>query len=454
MVPKFTKKTDIDAPAAEVFAWHGRDGAFERLTPPWEPVRVVERIGSIRDGDRLVMEMGFPPASIRWTAEHRDYQPGKSFCDVQVKGPFARWEHTHSVEPRDDGTCTLVDDIDYALPLGPVADLFAGRFVRAKLERMFRYRHTVTEQDIAAHAARKGEPMKILVTGSTGLVGSSLVPYLTTGGHEVVRLVRGTSEDGIRWDPAKGEIETEKLEGFDAVVHLAGENIAGGRWNDARKKRILDSRVDGTALLAGALAKLQNKPKALICASAIGFYGDRGDQVLGEEATPGEGFLSDVCVAWENAAEPARAAGIRTVHLRIGVILASDGGALGKMMLPFKLGVGGVLGSGEQYMSWVALDDVVGMIHHAIETDSLDGAVNAVAPTPVTNREYTKTLGKVLSRPTIFPIPAFGARLAFGEMSDALMMASTRVVPTRLEKEGYDFRFPELEGALRHVIGV
>ncbi len=276
---------------------------------------------------------------------------------------------------------------------------------------------------------------------------------MTTGGHTVVPLVRSSSDQGIHWNPVKGEIDTEKLEGFDAVVHLAGENIADGRWNDAKKKRILDSRVKGTRLLTEALAKLKQKPKVLVCASAIGYYGDRGDEVLGDGAAPGEGFLSDVCVEWEKAADPAREAGIRTVHLRIGVVLAANGGALDKMLLPFKLGVGGVLGSGDQYMSWVTADDVVGMIHFAIENEKLEGGVNAVAPNPVTNREYTKTLGKVLSRPTIFPVPAFGARLALGEMADALLLSSTRVVPTTLEKEGYTFRFAQLENALRHLLG-
>ncbi len=453
-VPRFTKSTKINAPAEAVFAWHEREGAFERLTPPWEPVRIVRRTGSIHDGDRLEMEMGKPPASIRWVAEHRDYRPGASFCDVQVRGPFARWEHTHRVEPNGPDSCTLTDDIRYELPLGSLADAVAGGFVRRKIERMFHYRHDVTLRDIESHTRHGGNPpMKILVTGASGLVGGALVPYLTTGGHTVVRLVRGSSDKGIRWDPAKGEIDAAKLEGFDAVVHLAGENIAGGRWSDDKKKRILDSRVDGTSLLATALAKLDKKPKVLVCASAIGFYGDRGDELLDESAAAGEGFLSDVCAAWEDAAAPARGAGIRTVHLRIGVVLAANGGALGKMLLPFKLGVGGVLGSGDQYMSWVTVDDVIGMIHFAIENDDIQGAVNAVAPTPVTNRNYTKALGKVLSRPTVFPIPAFGARLALGEMADELLLSSTRVVPARLEKAGYTFRFAELEDALRHLLG-
>jgi len=451
---RFTKSTPLPAPAAFAFAWHERPGAFERLTPPWEPVRVVERHGGIRDGDRLTLEMGRWPASIRWVAEHRDYRAGERFRDVQVRGPFARWEHTHRLEADGENRCVLVDDIEYDLALGGLGSAVAGSFARQRLERMFRYRHTVTAQDIGTHWRHAGgAPMKILVSGSTGLVGGTLVPFLTTGDHSVVRLVRKPSEQGIRWDPDKGEIESGKLEGFDAVVHLAGENIAGGRWTAARKERIRDSRVKGTRLLAEALAGLAKKPKVLVCASAIGFYGDRGDRVLDEAASAGEGFLSDVCVEWEKAAEPAAEAGIRVVHLRFGVVLAADGGALAKMLLPFKLGFGGVLGSGDQYMSWVTVDDAVGMIHFAIENEALVGPVNGVAPNPVTNREFTHTLGKVLSRPTLLPVPAFGARLALGEMADELLLSSTRVVPARLLRSGYSFRFAQLEDALRHILG-
>lgn len=451
---RYTRSVAIEAPAAFAFAWHERAGAFERLTPPWEPVRVVERHGGIRDGDRLVMELGAWPATVRWVAEHRDYRPGESFCDVQVRGPFARWQHTHRLRPDGDERCILTDEIEYDLPLGQMAEAIGGGFAHRRLERMFRYRHAVTAQDIAAHWRHKGVgSMKILVSGSTGLVGSTLAPFLTTGDHNVVRLVRKETNQGIRWNPAAGEIDAAKLEGLDAVVHLAGENIGDGRWTDAKKARIRDSRVQGTRLLAGALAKLKKKPRVLVCASAIGYYGDRGDRTLDESASAGEGFLSEVCVEWEKAADAARAAGIRVVHLRFGVVLASNGGAMGKMLLPFKLGVGGVIGSGDQYMSWITVDDAVGIIDFAIANESLEGPVNAVAPDPVTNREYTKVLGSVLGRPTLIPVPAFVVRLALGEMADELLLSSTRVIPAKLQKAGYPFRFAALEPALRHILG-
>jgi uncharacterized protein (TIGR01777 family) len=257
----------------------------------------------------------------------------------------------------------------------------------------------------------------------------------------------------VHWQPETGSIATPGLEGLDAVVHLAGENIAAGRWTAEKKASIRDSRVQGTHLLCDALAQLVNPPKVLVSASAIGYYGDRGAEVLREDSRPGRDFLADVCRAWEAATAPAAQRGIRVVNLRFGIVLSAAGGALAKMLLPFKLGAGGIIGSGQQYMSWIALDDVVGAIHHTLITDTLHGPVNAVAPNPVTNAVFTKTLGRVLWRPTLFPLPAFVARAAFGEMADALLLASTRVEPARLKDTHYAFRYPELEGALRHVLG-
>ena len=298
--------------------------------------------------------------------------------------------------------------------------------------------------------------MKILVSGTTGLIGTALVPFLTTGGHSVVRLIRSQPRPGqaaVHWDTAAGSIDSSAFEGLDAVVHLAGENIAARRWTPAQKARIRDSRVQGTRLLAQSLARLQQPPKVMVCASAIGFYGDRGTEVLTEESAPGSGFLTDTCLAWEAAAQPASGKGVRVVNLRLGVVLSPGGGALAKMLFPFRLGVGGKIGSGRQYMSWIGIDDVVGVIHYALTTDELRGPINAVAPNPVTNREFTKTMGRVLSRPTIFPMPAFAARMAFGEMADELLLASTRVKPARLQNSSYYFRHPQLEGALRHLLG-
>jgi len=298
--------------------------------------------------------------------------------------------------------------------------------------------------------------MRVAVSGSTGLVGSEVVTVLSAGGHEVVPLVRrapAPGEKAIRWDPVKREIDAAGLEGLDAVVHLAGENIASGRWNAARKAAIRDSRVNGTRLLCDALAGLARPPKTLVCASAIGYYGDGGADVLTEESPPGAGFLPEVCREWEAAAESAMRKGIRVVALRIGMVLSPRGGALSRMLPPFRLGFGGVIGNGRQYVSWVALDDLAGIVLHALQSGELRGPVNAVAPVPVTNREFTEALGKALSRPTSLPVPAFALRLAVGgEMADALLLASARVVPRCLEKTGYRFLFPEIGGALRHLL--
>jgi uncharacterized protein (TIGR01777 family) len=298
--------------------------------------------------------------------------------------------------------------------------------------------------------------MNVLVSGSTGLVGSAVVNALTAEGHRVTRLVRTEVSPGtaaIAWDPAAKRLPAPALEGLDAVVHLAGENIAKGRWSAAKKAAIRDSRVQGTRVLCEALSQLVDPPNVLVSASAIGYYGSRGDRVMREDSHTGTDFLAEVCQDWEAATKPAAAGGIRVVHLRTGVVLAREGGALHKMLTPFKLGGGGVLGPGTQYVSWVALDDVIGIVTHALTNEALKGPVNAVAPNPVTNYEFTKTLGRVLKRPTKAWMPTPVVKVLFGEMGDALLLSSTRVEPARLHASGYPFRQPELEGALRHILG-
>jgi uncharacterized protein (TIGR01777 family) len=299
--------------------------------------------------------------------------------------------------------------------------------------------------------------MNVAITGSTGLIGSALVPRLTSGSHGVVRLVRGapamgSAERVARWDPATGAVEPG-LDGVDAVVHLAGESVAGGRWTEARKRRIRDSRVGATRRLCETLARLPRLPRVLVAASAIGYYGDRGDEVLREESPPGVGFLPEVCREWEAAAEPAARRGIRVVHVRIGLVLSPKGGALAAMLPAFRLGLGGPVGTGAQWMSWIGMDDALGAILHALMNEALAGPVNLVAPAPVTNREFARTLARVLRRPAIFPFPAFAARAVFGhQMADELLLASARVVPERLQATGYAFRDVTLEGALRRLL--
>jgi uncharacterized protein len=296
--------------------------------------------------------------------------------------------------------------------------------------------------------------MKILVTGASGLVGQALVRSLESKGHGVLRLVRKAPAGGgeVRWDPSAGTIDAAALEGIDAAVHLAGENLAEGRWTEEKKRRIRESRVEGTRLISETLAALARKPEVLVSASAVGFYGSRGDEVLTERSAAGDDFLAGVCREWEEATAAAEGAGLRVVHLRFGVILSGEGGALKKMLTPFRMGVGGKLGDGRQYVSWVTLDDAVAAIEHALSVESLSGPVNVVAPRPVTNEEFTKAMGGALSRPTFFPVPAFAARLAFGEMADATLLSSQRAEPARLTESGFVFKYPEIEGALRHVL--
>ncbi len=296
--------------------------------------------------------------------------------------------------------------------------------------------------------------MKVLITGASGLIGSALQKSFTESGWDLLLASRKEPVDArhIQWNVEDGFASPEKLEGVDAVVHLAGESVSGLRWTDEKKKAIRDSRVLGTRSVVDAISKLKQKPKVLVAASAIGFYGERGDEEMTESSAAGDSFLADVSKEWESEARRAEDAGIRTVLLRTGIVLSKDGGALGTMLTPFKLGVGGVVGSGNQWMSWISLDDHIAVINYVIENENIRGAVNAVSPHPVTNQEFTKTLGEVLYRPTFLPLPEFAVSMVFGEMGDALLLASTKVLPKRLEDAGFEFKYPELKPAIEHAV--
>jgi len=295
-------------------------------------------------------------------------------------------------------------------------------------------------------------PLKVLISGTSGLVGSAIVSALREGGHDVTRLVRSTvtAPDQISWNPSD-PLLPESVSGFDAVIHLAGESIAT-RWTEARKRRIVESRVPATQNLATALAKGQQRPRVFICASAIGYYGDRGEEILREDSPSGEGFAAEVCCQWEAAAQAAAGAGIRAVQIRTGIVLSAAGGALAKMLPPFRMGVGGNVGNGRQWMSWIDLRDEVGAIQHLLTADSISGPVNLVSPNPVRNAEFTRTLASVLHRPAILPMPAFAARLAFGQMADELLLAGQRVEPSKLVSSGYEFQRPDLRTSLECIL--
>jgi uncharacterized protein (TIGR01777 family) len=451
------RTSTLPASAEAAFAWHGRPGAFERLSPPWERIEVVERAGGIEDGGRATLKVHVGPVSLRWVVEHRDHLPGRRFVDEQVEGPFSHWVHQHLFEPVGAEASRYTDRIELAVPLGAPGRAAGMWLARSRIERMLAYRHATLREDLATHARfRDRPPLHVAVTGATGLMGSALGPFLTTGGHRVTPVSRQPSAKGaIHWDPASGAAEASAFEGLDAVVHLAGENV-GVRWTRERKRRIRESRVAATRLLAEALAGRKRPPSVLVAASAMGIYGDRGDEVLTEDSVPSgppSDFLVEVGREWEAATAPARDAGIRVVNLRFGIVLTPAGGALGRMLTPFRLGVGGPLGNGRQWVSWISIDDAIGAIHHALLTGGLSGPVNAVAPEPVTSRLFAATLGRVLGRPALLPAPAPALRLLFGEMAETALLGSQRLAAPRLLAAGYSFRHPRLETALRHVLG-
>ena len=383
-----------------------------------------------------------------WVAEHGGFARDEQFVDRLVSGPVSHWVHTHRFLPDGPAGSVIEDVIEYDARFGDF-------IVRRELPRLFAFRRRRTRGDLVRQAAfADGSPLRVAVTGASGLIGGELVPFLTTAGHSVVRLVRrpASGPGEISWDPSRGVLDAEQLEGFDAVVHLAGESIRPP-WTRSRRQRIRRSRVDGTLLLSEALARLRRPPRVLVSMSGVNYYGDRGDVVVDEDSTPGDGFLASLCVDWEGATAPAAAAGIRVVNLRNGIAISGRGGAVSSLLLPFRLGVGGKVGAGRQYVSWIAIDDLIGAIYQAIHDDRLRGPVNAVAPNEVTNREFTKALGRVLRRPTIVPLPAVAVGAVLGDAGRELLLASMRVRPTRLEAAGFRFDFPTFEDALRFQLG-
>ncbi|MFT7518880.1 MAG: hypothetical protein ACI9MC_001014 [Kiritimatiellia bacterium] len=452
---EFVKLSTMPVAPTELFAWHERPGAFARLAPPWERMRIVDGDSGLHDGTRTVFDVRKAGVWVRWVAEHRNYQQGVSFTDVQRKGPFAHWEHRHTCIPgEEEGTSNLEDRIQWT-PVGGSLGAMAVPLVEQTLHAMFRFRHRRTRDDLLRHRRYAARPrLRIAVTGATGLVGQELCAFLTTGGHHVVRVVRKDPRDGdALWDLKRETIDASALEGVDAVVHLAGASVSKS-WTTAQKRAILDSRVQGTRLLCRALSRLERKPKVLISASAVGFYGGRGDEVLTEDSKSGRGFLSEVCQDWEAQTAVARDAGIRVVNLRIGLVTTPKGAALAKLLPAFRAGTGGPIGSGRQWMPWIALDDLVGAVYHCMFEESIQGPVNAVGPNPVMQRRFAEVLGGVLNRPALMPLPAFMVRTLFGEMGKRLLLEGQRAAPTRLLDSGFEFLHPELGDLLRYQLGV
>ena len=434
----------VDAPVEEVFAWHTRPGAIFRLMPPWQPARVAQEADSVRDG-RAVLRL---PGGLRWVAVHQPggYDPPHQFVD-ELDGSWLTallpWRHTHRFAAVGGKT--------------EVTDTVQTRVPASALRKMFAYRHAQLAEDLASHArarAWRSGPLTVAVTGSSGLAGTAVTALLTTGGHRVIRLVRGPAHrPGERhWDPA--DPAPDLLGGVDAVIHLAGASIAG-RFTAEHKATVRDSRVGPTRRLAERAASTRGGPSVFVSASAIGYYGaDRADEILTEASAAGDGFLAGVVAEWEHATQPAADAGLRCVRVRTGIVQSPHGGTLRLLYPLFAAGLGGPIGDGRMWLSWIGLDDLADIYLRAVSDESLSGPVNAVAPNPVRNAGYTGTLAATLHRPALLPVPAAGPRLLLGgEGAGELALASQRVRPARLEAAGHHFRYPELRAALGHLFG-
>ena len=456
-MPTLRRRIELPVSAPEAFAWHERAGALDRLTPPWAAMTVEQPPDGLAVGTRVVLRTGIGPIRPRWVAEHVVYDPPHEFRDVQRSGPFAQWDHRHLFEALGPHRSALTDEVTYRLPLERLLPATARRMLDRRVERMFTYRQQRTLADLAAHAAIQEQPMRIAVTGASGLIGRALSAFLTTGGHEVVPMVRRPAGHGeISWDPRRGAVEAHKLRGMDAVVHLAADPIEPRPLTDDKRRRLRDSRVDGTRTIASAMASLDDGPRTLVMASGANIYGDRGDEVLTEDSAPGtHGFLTEIAREWEQAADPARDAGIRVVAVRTGIVLDRAATVMKALGTVTRLGSAAPVGSGRQYWPWISIHDTVGIYLHAIATADLDGSLNASAPQPVTNADFTRTLAKVLHRPVLpLRVPKFVPSLLLRrELADALLFTSMRMIPARAEATGYQFVSPDLEQTLRDLYG-
>jgi uncharacterized protein len=445
----FSLRSTFDVPVRELWGWHARPFAFERLSPPWEPMRVLERSGGLEVGARTAVEVKVGPIPRRLVSEHTASVPERLFVDEAKESPFAAWRHEHRFTALGPEQSALEDHVEYALPLGGLGAAVAAGGVRRRLERSFGYRHALLQADLSRHAKFGGRPRPpVGITGASGMLGTALKEYFSTAGHDV-RAVRRT---GVG-------IDASVLDGAHACIHLAGAGLAEGRWSAARKQQLIDSRVGFTATLLEELSRLPRPPPVFIAANAIGIYGDRGDEELDESSKTGDAgprgaeFLASLCAQWEAAARRAEAEGMRVVILRIGVVMSARGGALQQMLPPFLAGVGGPLGGGRGWMSWVSLEDVLGAVELAVMDKTVTGAVNVVAPNPVTNGVLTQVLGKVLGRPAAMPVPAVALRALYGELADGAVLASQRVKPSVLAQHDFEFLHPDLKQCLRFTLG-
>tara|TARA_B100000676_G_C18081457_1_gene851523 strand:- start:1447 stop:2865 length:1419 start_codon:yes stop_codon:yes gene_type:complete len=462
-ISTYKSELEVPVPVDQLFSWHENPGAFERLTPPFEPVKVKKRKGGI-DGGEVHLQMNLGPIPLPWVARHHDYIKNEQFLDEQVRGPFASWNHAHLFEKIDAKSSKLIDKIDYKLPFGTVGSTFGGAFAEQKIKQMFAYRRNITKNDLVSQSKYSGSPLNIAVTGGSGLIGSQLKPYLTTAGHSVENIVRGRPQKGeLSWNLENRTMSN--LSGKDVVVHLAGEPISkplGGMiplpWTKWKRNEILKSRVEGTKLISEHIASLNNPPKVMICASAVGYYGDRGEDLLSESEKSGDDYFSHVVSEWEKAAQPAIDAGIRVVFLRIAPVMSPLGGALQVLGNAARLGSSPPVAGGKQWWSWISLDDVVDVIYHSIINEKLSGPVNVASPNPVRQKEWASTLAKVIwgrfgPLTGLIPVPGFALKTVLGEFGDVLALSSIKIDSSKLLDSGYKFRFENLEDCFRHLLG-
>lgn len=451
----FTHRSLYPCSAAELHAWHSRPGALERLLPPWEKTAVLSKSGGIEPGGQVLLKMHLGPFPFHYQGRHLENIPGRMFRDVQEKGPFAHWSHSHFFEDTPEGA-QLTDVVEYSLPGHALLPEGIKSFVTGNLKRMFHYRETVLREDILLHKRCSSRPLRLLVSGASGVLGRDLLPLLTTGGHQVFTLVRRTPDRAkgeIFWDPEKNILSEDDLPELDGVIHLAGEYIGLSRWSEDKKRRVLNSRVNGTELLVRTLAARSRPPEVFLSASAIGYYGDCGDTITSETDPPGTGFMSEVCSRWEHATKLAVDAGIRTVLLRLGVGLTPKGGALKRILTASPCGYIRRFGTGKQYISWISGDDMISAILHALTCTSLTGPLNIAAPEPVTNLQLMETLARITRRPLLFPLPAGLLQMMYGQMAREILLSSCRVATEKLEDSGFHFRHPTLQKALTVLLG-
>jgi len=455
-MPTLTARSRFHAPASLLADWHFRQGAFERLAPPWQRIEVVERPERLEDGAALKMRLHLGPLGLTWVARHEQCEPGRRFVDVQERGPFGRWRHEHRFEAADGEASELIDTIDFAPPGGSVGALLGGWKIRRDLDRLFTWRHERTRTDVERLASAGAAPMRIAVTGASGMIGSALCALLSTGGYEVRALVRREARaDALfgefRWDPATGEVDPAALEGLDALVHFAGAPIAQ-RWTARAREEIDDSRAGATHRLLDRLARDGRTPPTVLCASGVGILAP-SHQPVDESAPLGDDFPARIARAWECACAPASDAGARVVHLRYGVVLSPQGGMLRSLAPVFRLGLGAVPGEGSQRFSWIGLDDAVGATFHALVTPSMHGPAHVVAPESVSAKEFADALARVLGRPRLLRIPGGVIRRLLGERGDSLLLRSLDAEPRALRESGFVWRRPRLDDALRFELG-